>query len=336
MPKRLQSKLYAVRLDRLRHQADCREILAPLDRQCLLGDAPQVAEELDNDALMAELEGMDTPSEIENLVHVRRFEEINPADEIASRKPCKEFHLFKPLFQQVQRELESGVRETRRFAKTNRIEKDDFFILGGQKGYVAEFGDEFITDYKIPNRRLRIIFDTGTEINMLLRSLQRALYKDEAGRRITTPNLGPLFSDAVDMSDTESGTIYVLRSKSANPIIEAHRNVIHKIGVTGGKVETRIANAKLDATYLLAEVEIVATYDLYNINRSKLETLIQKFFAAARYNIEIEDRFGNPVKPQEWFLVPITAIDEAVNRIKDGTIMHYSYDRKTATIVPRA
>ena len=41
--------------------------------------------------------------------------------------------------------------------------------------------------------RLRVIFDNGTESNMLMRSLQRALHKDEAGRRITDPVAGPLF-----------------------------------------------------------------------------------------------------------------------------------------------
>ncbi len=32
------------------------------------------------------------------------------------------------------------------------------------------------------------------------------------------------------------------------------------------------------------------------------------------------DRLGNPVKPKEWFLVPVAAIDEMVERIKDGSI----------------
>jgi hypothetical protein len=57
-------------------------------------------------------------------------------------------------------------------------------------------------------------------------------------------------------------------------------------------------------TFLMAEVEIVATYELYNINRTKLENLIHRIFDPARLDIEIKDRFGNPVIPREWFLVP--------------------------------
>jgi hypothetical protein len=36
--------------------------------------------------------------------------------------------------------------------------------------------------------------------------------------------------------------------------------------VTGGDVQQRIANARLDATFLLADVDVVATYRLFNIN----------------------------------------------------------------------
>jgi hypothetical protein len=44
------------------------------------------------------------------------------------------------------------------------------------------------------------------------------------------------------------------------------------MGVTGGKVETRIANAEHDSTYLLAKVEVVATYKLAGINRTGWRT----------------------------------------------------------------
>ncbi|MCB4380041.1 GIY-YIG nuclease family protein [Synechococcus sp. MU1644] len=132
-----------------------------------------------------------------------------------------------------------------------------------------------------------------------------------------------------------SGTIYVLRSKSDLPIVKDNRQVLHKIGVTIGKVERRIANAKIDATFLLADVEIVATYELFNINRSKLENLIHRIFDTARLDLEIKDRFGNSVVPREWFLVPFAVVDDAVERIKDGTIKDYLYDPKQARLVER-
>src|SRR6185436_11123978 len=115
----------------------------------------------------------------------------------------------------------------------------------------------------------------------------------------------------------ESGTIYVLRSLSDHSYVAQHRDLIHKIGVTGGKVEIRIAGAEHDATYLLAKVEVVATYKLAGINRSRMEALFHKLFASARLNITINDRFGRPVQPEEWFLVPVFVINEAVERIKD-------------------
>src|SRR5437868_5852995 len=148
--------------------------------------------------------------------------------------------------------------------------------------------------------RLRVIFDNGTESNLLMRSLQRALHKDEAGRRITDPVAGPLFAGESSEGDQASGTIYAVRSKSDHPVVAANRDVLHKIGVTGDDVARRIVNTKLDPTFLMAEVEIVATYELYNISRTKLENLIHRIFDAARLDIEIKDRFGQPVVPREW------------------------------------
>ncbi len=129
------------------------------------------------------------------------------------------------------------------------------------------------------------------------------------------------------------GTIYVLRSLSDHPFVAEHRQLVHKIGVTGGKVETRIAGANKDATYLLADVEVVATYKLHNINRTKLENLFHMLFGAAQIDLTIEDRFGNPVKPREWFFVPLQVIDEAVQCIRDGSITSVIYDRNTARLV---
>ena len=216
------------------------------------------------------------------------------------------------------------------------ITEGQFFILGGQIAYVAEVGETF----KAPNgeydARLRVIYSNGTQSNLLRRSLQRALYKDEAGRRITDPSAGPLFADESEDGDLASGTIYVLRSKSDNPVVAANPDVLHKIGVTGGDVERRVANARLDPTFLMADVEIVATYKLSNISRVKLENLIHRIFDPARLDIELRDRFGNPIVPREWFLVPVFVIDEAVERIKDGTITDYRYDPKTASLIRAA
>ena len=332
-------RIYAVRLDRLRELPDCRQLLEPLDHQALLANAIEISPDadidLDDDALLAELGvEVETP-DITELRHVRSAAEKKAAEEIANRQKCEDFDRFKPLFEQVQNELDTGLRTTRAFEKKAEIAPGRFFIVGGQKAYVAEMDEAFLTAQGMTDARLRVIFDNGTESNMLMRSLQRALHKDEAGRRITDPSAGPLFADHTADGDEASGTIYVLRSKSDLPVVKEHQEVLHKIGVTSGKVERRIANATIDATFLLAEVEIVATYELFNINRTKLENLIHRIFDAARLDIEIKDRFGNPVVPREWFLVPFPAIDEAVDRIKDGTISHYRYDTASASLTKR-
>ena len=338
-------RLYAVRLDRLRTLEECRSLLAPLDRQGLLSSteiaASATPEGMDADALMAELAGAAGASEITELRHVRSTAEKRAAEEIANREPCPDFERFKPLFEQVRIDLDSGVRTTRQFVKDAGFLKADitegqFFILGGQLAYVAEVGETFRAPNGETDARLRVVYSNGTESNLLRRSLQRALYKDEAGRRITEPSAGPLFAGESDDADLASGTIYVLRSKSDHPTVAANREVLHKIGVTGGDVARRIANARLDATFLLADVEIVATYTLYNINRTKLENLIHRIFAPAQLDIEIKDRFGNPVIPREWFLVPVFVIDDAVEKIRDGTITEFSYDPELARLVRRA
>jgi hypothetical protein len=330
-------RLYAVRLDRLRALEECRSLLESLDRQELLnvGKLEPVkadVDEMDDDTLLAEL-GVDSSRDaIAELRHVRSAAEKRAAEEIANRTKCEDFEEFKPLFDQVKKELDMGVRETHPFQTMAEITKGQFFIVGGQIAYVAEVGDEFVTEYNRRDSRLRVIYDNGTESDVLLRSLQRALHRDGAGRRITDLALLPIFSSETEEGDEASGTVYVLRSKSDNPVVVANRDILHKIGVTGGSVERRIDNAKLDPTFLLAEVEIVATYKLSNINRTKLENLIHRIFDPVRLNIEIKDRFGNPVEPREWFLVPLFVIDEAVSRIKDGTITSYQYDPSTASL----
>ena len=290
-------------------------------------------EEIDEDELLAELAGAAGASEITELRHVRTSAEKRAAEEVASREKCEDFDRFKPLFDQVQAEIASGERQSRPFELKAEIEPGAWFIVGGQKAYVAEMGEVFTNPQGRTDARLRVIFDNGTESNMLLRSLQRALNKDEAGRRITDPVAGPLFSDQQDEDDQASGTIYVLRSKSDHPIVTVNRDLVHKIGVTNLSVPQRIAGARLQPTFLMADVEVVATYELYNINRTKLENLIHRVFDRARLDIQIPDRFGNPVTAREWFLVPIFAIDEAVERIRDGSITGYVYDPQAARLV---
>jgi hypothetical protein len=335
-------RLYAVRLDQLRKLPEAHALLTELDKAGLLSEAratPAAIDELDEDALLAELGVSNDPSDqadITVLRHVRPLAERQAAEEIADRTPCEDFDNFQPLFERAERELKDGIRKAIPFKGEASIEQGNFFIVGGQFAYVADKGKEFETSSRQPDARLRLIYGNGTESNLLMRSLQKALTQDGNGRRLSDPDAGPLFGDAAELDDIESGTIYVLRSLSEHPFVSEHRTLIHKIGVTGGKVETRIADAENQATYLLAPVEIVATYRLHNINRTRMENIFHRLFGAVQLDLTIEDRFGKPVKPREWFVVPLHVIDEAVARIRDGTITKLVYDLQTARLVGRS
>jgi len=326
-------RLYAVRLDRLRELEECRMLLEPLDHQGLLAGAATKetgAELVDEDDLYAELA---SASDITQLRHVKPSAERMAAEEVANRQRCEDFDAFKPLFDRLQEELDAGIRQSRPFELKAEIQQGSWFIVGGQKAYVAEAGEVFTTPHGRTDARLRVIFDNGTESNMLMRSLQRALNKDDAGRRITEPVAGPLFAGEAEDGDEAAGTIYVLRSKSDHPLVAANRELVHKIGVTNLNVAQRIAGARLQPTFLMADVEIVATYELYNINRTKLENLIHRVFSPARFDVEVADRFGKPVAAREWFLVPLFVINEAVERIRDGSITSYVYEPGRAALV---
>jgi len=335
-------RLYAVRLDRLRSLPEARELLASLDRDGLLdgnGPAAVAPQELGDDALLAEL-GITpgAPDDITQLRHVAPRAEKRAAEEIANREKCEDFETFKPQIERVQADLAKGAREAKAVDQTEvtleEVRPGNFFIVAGQMALIADTSDAFVTEYERKDRRVRVIYDNGTEATMLARSFQKALYRDETARRITALSAGPLFGDVAEPDDLASGTIYVLRSKSAHPYVAEHRELIHKIGVTGQSVAHRVANARNDPTFLLADVEVVAEYQLFNINRSKMEGLIHKALAAARLDLAAGDRFGRTVQPREWFLIPFQAIDDLTSKISDGSVTQVRYDPMEARFVP--
>jgi hypothetical protein len=354
-------RLYAVRLDRIRENAECMELLKPFDEDGLLqsgsprsvsgtgaGDEGGVAEpsedyEIASDDELLDALGVGVGDDITEMKHVRSASQRNAPDDIAQRKPCEDFDLFRAAFEEVQADLKSQRQTTELFRDSPRskISKGDWFIVDGQTALVADADKWFTPEHGERDRRLRVIFGNGTESDLLMRSLRRALNRDETSRRIVPPQpevdedyteAGPLFSGSLDDDDQESGTIYVARSLSNDPFIAENREVLHKIGVTGGDPVTRIAGAKKDPTFLLAEAELVATFQLANINRKALESLLHKFFSKARLDVQLADRFGDKVRPREWFLVPLDVVERTIDLIKSGMISDYQYDPETACL----
>ena len=333
-------RMYAIRLERIAGSEDYRKLLAEFDEDGLLSSfenecTESMNEEMTDEELLAALgTKKENASDISNLKHVRDFKEQSEGEERARRIPCADFEKFKEVFEKVQSRFDTGEQETSKYQQSNRysndIELGDMFILEGQKAIVAGINllkREGIKD-KRDDARLRVVFDNGTESNLLLRSLQKVLTVDKTSRRILSADALPLFSN-----DTQTGHIYVLRSLSDDPFITEHREVLHKIGVTTGEVKDRIKNAKKDPTYLLADVEVVAIFTLINLNPQKLEHVLHTFFSGARLKIQLPDRFGIPVEPKEWFVLPIEAITQAIELLQSRQIEHCRYDSEMGQIV---
>ena len=337
-------RMFAVRLEQISASGECLKLLSQFDAEGLLdkfeADAVHSEEcEATDEELLEALGVVSEPSgNITNLEHVRSFKDKAAAEQIADHKVCEDFEQYKPIFEKVQSELESGERLTASYHQSTKfeadIQQDELFIIGGQKVLIAEIDDQFVTGYERKDRRLRVIYDNGTESDLLLRSLQRSLYRDKHSRRILPPQdeSTPLFAQDND-TQGQTGYIYVVRSLSDEPLISEFREVFHKIGVTSGDIDKRIANAKKDPTFLLADVDLVASFELLNINPGKMEKLLHKFFSPAKLNMKLPDRFGQAVKPREWFLVPLETIQAAVELIKDQQITHCRYDPTSAKII---
>jgi hypothetical protein len=323
-------RLYAVRLDQLRKLPEENlALLRSLDRFGLLDeptDRREPADALSAEELLAALNG-DEPDDIGKLVHVQSVEARRDSPEyVAERVKCADFDLYRPLFDAAEADLASGKRVAKRFEKDASIEAGDFFVVNGQMVYVAHVGELFKAPNGGMNARLRAIYANGTESNLLLWSLQRALFKDENSRRLTQPELGPLFEAKMEEGDLVTGTIYVARSLSTWPEIAKFGDSLLKIGVTGGSVETRLRDAANDPTFLFAPVEIVATWQLANVHRFKLEKTLHRVFGAAQLQVAVPGLLNRKVEPREWFIVPLPVVDEVIRRIKDETIVEYLYD----------
>jgi hypothetical protein len=268
--------------------------------------------------------------DIFNLNHVTS--DRTAPDYIASRKTCQDFDQFHNQFTQCQADLTAGRRELLPFKREQTIDAGHFYVLKGILLYVAEIGvRETIGGHT--NARLRCIFENGTESNLLLRSLAVALYKE--GRRVTA-HYDQLQRGAskITNADKDTGFIYILKSLSENQKINTIKN-LYKIGFSTLPVEERVKNAAIDPTYLMAQVSILAVYQCYNMNPQKFEQLLHTFFATSCLDVDVFDNQGNRHIPREWFIAPLGIIEQAIQLLISGSIVHYRYDPLKQLIVGR-
>ncbi|WP_417809860.1 GIY-YIG nuclease family protein [Thioclava sp.] len=261
------------------------------------------------------------------LTHTTAASDRHLPDHRAEFVPCRDFDLYREKFEAVQRALEAGEREATPVKKWAVIEplEGDVFIRNGLLALIAE-KSEMTARGGSRDHRLRVIFSNGMESDPLMSSFRKSLNDDKTARLVQKLGFGPLDPDwETDRLDL-SGTIYVARSRSEDPAIKAQRMILHKIGVTGQDVGRRIADARNDPTFLLAPVDIVATYDLKNLSRRKVENLLHRFFEQARpAELFVTDRFGKKVYPREWFYVLPEHVGQAAKLIENGTLHKYQY-----------
>ena len=286
------------------------------------GDVPDSLDEIfDDDDLSVD------PSLVV-LKHATSAADRHLPDHRAEFVPCRDFELYRDRFEAVQQALESGDRQATPVKKWAVIEplEGDFFIRNGLLAMIAE-KSEMTARGGSRDHRLRVIFSNGTESDPLMSSFRKSLNDDKTARLVQKVGMGPLDPDWESDQLELSGTIYVARSRSDDPAIKQQRMLLHKIGVTSQDVHRRVADARNDPTFLLAPVEIVATYELKNLSRRKVENLLHRFFASARpAELFVTDRFGKKVFPKEWFYVLPDHVAQAAKLIGDGTLHEYRYD----------
>lgn len=277
--------------------------------------------------------------ELESILTLKHVTPVrNKYDSGKGTKPCEDFEKFKHRFEKCHSDLKQGRRKLIEFKGASRIEVGNFYLLGGQLAYVDNL---YNVQKKIHGRidaRLRLIFENGTESDMLRNSLERRLY-EKKGKAITeleetNQDIINQRMQGITQDDKEVGYIYILKSKSQNYEIASIEN-LYKIGLARESVEKRIKNAHKETTYLSDEVELIAQYKCYNLNLSTLENLIHRFFAEVRLDVSIIGEDGREINPKEWFVVPLCVINEAIELLISGSIVNYRYDKEQQKIVLR-
>jgi hypothetical protein len=329
--------MLASRLQAMRTAPEKVKVLSPFDfynlLRCEQSKSITVEDILGEDPLS--LLTLDEPdNSIFSLKYVKKSDRLRP-DYISRRNICQDFADYEAMFDAVHNDLKCGTRKLTVF-KEHDMAEGKFFVLRGMLLYLEQSN---ATEQEMPyesgtrirnDGRTRCIFDNGTESDMLLRSLYKALLKDGFGvsEKIEIDNPEAEILD----QDIQNGFIYVLSSLSSNPQIRAKKD-LYKIGCCRGDVTERIKNAINEPTYLMSDVKVELTVRCYNLNIRALEGTIHHFFEKVNVNFEVFDREGNKHYPREWFIAPLTVIQEAIQLIVNGEIEKYKYDDKTQMLV---
>ena len=276
-----------------------------------------------SDITAKEAELFDMPKDMRNVVEKKQ------AEYVAQRKPCEDFYKYAEGFKKVHSELKAGKRSLVRIAKTVNLKEGHYYIVSGQMVLLEKILESYEGANHALDGRTRCIYENGQESDILLQTLRKSVMGDGYGvTELDTEMESRFFKHAVSGSeDIVTGYIYVLRSLSEKPEIACVKD-LYKIGFSTNKVEERIANAANEPTYLMAPVEIVASYKVINLNSQKFEDIIHKVLKSVQMNIKVYDGDGVEHQPREWFVVPFSIVENIIQRVLDGTIVNYIYNPK--------
>ena len=275
-----------------------------------------------NDPLLGDIEvgvdlGMfDIPEYMRQRLDARK-----EAEYVGKHRPCEDFDKYDDGFKEIHQGLKSGKYRLAKFS-IKHLNTGRYFVEDGIIGYLVGIENDKVDQYGTRDGRTRIIYENGSESDIKFKTLTKNLsvtgYSVIDCSDITPEEFEKYFTP--NTNDVKSGTIYVLRSKSTRPEIAAIKD-LYKIGFTVSSVESRIANAKNEPTYLCSDVEVIATWKVYNVKSSTFEALIHKLFAAVQLHVTVDG-----YRPKEWFIVPFKIIEEAVNAIILGRPIEYNAD----------
>ena len=329
----------AARLAQIKTDKELIKTLKPFDEYNLLGEIKEI--ETIEDIFENDSSNILDISDEEELFDIKNFKlEKNRTDFVARRRTCKDFKKFRPMFETIHKDLKEQKRKLLEFTEKD-LNQGRFFILEGIMVYVdkvdlvtREFQDKTQGTRKRQDSRIRCIFENGLESNMFFRSLQKLLYKD--GKRISETNEEALeiFEKNLGSSKDFTGYIYVLRSLSQKPEIKKIPN-FYKIGFSTNIVGERIKNCENEPTFLNDKIEIMSETPIYGYAVSKIENIIQSFFAAKRLDIEIADKNGYLVKPIEWFSVSLDIIHQSIKLLSENKLKEHIYDGKKNAIIKK-
>ena len=335
---RLGERKLASRVKGMREAPERIELLKPYDKLGLLKQEDQnvslkekVSKEkmsfnslddiLNDNSILFDNSGSTLNSKLFDTGSLNKYKKLqeNKPENKSKRKAMEGFSKYKPLFEEVQKDLTSGRRHLARY-ENNKLQLHHFYVLNGQLLYIESIGSEFKNKTRSEadtDARLHVIYENGTENYPLRNGLIASLYGSRKrgvyGKAVTEPD--DKFEFSAD--DQVTGYVYVLKSLSNNADVKRIQedHPLYKVGFTSGTVERRIANAENESTYLYGPVKVVAEYQVINLNPEALETALHHALTQYRLDVDIRAGNGKIIHPREWFIVDLNTINNLVSQI---------------------